>query len=50
MTTVEPKIYCKACVEKRRHTDVDWQNHPDKGHGFVKEQGWSKEGLEEKTS
>jgi hypothetical protein len=37
---------CEACVEKRLHTQEDWvKHHPDAGHGFNKEQGWSKEGL-----
>lgn len=44
-----PKHYhprnCPRCGELGdggRHTKRDWRFHPDAGHGFIKEQGWSK--------
>lgn len=37
--------WCSACQAKRLHTDEDWKQHPYKGHGFLKGQGWSHEDL-----
>jgi hypothetical protein len=42
-----PNPSCPACQSKRRHTAEETREfHPDSGHGFTKEQGWSKEGME----
>jgi hypothetical protein len=32
---------CAACTEKRLHSEEEWENHPHRGHGFTREQGWS---------
>ena len=38
---------CPACQKKARHTQEQRQQfHPDAGHGYVKEAGWSKPGME----
>ena len=39
---------CAACKEKRYHTEEEWANHPNRGHGFSKEQGWTRPDLEPK--
>lgn len=36
---------CPRCGETGdggRHTKKDWRYHPDAGHGFTKQLGWSK--------
>jgi len=25
---------CPACIEKRVHSEPEWKNHPNAGHGF----------------
>lgn len=32
---------CKACRDKRCHTNVEWRNHPLRGHGYSLETGWT---------
>lgn len=42
-----PNPQCPACLAQRIHTDPERaQFHPDAGHGFTKEHGWTKPGLE----
>ena len=36
---------CPACMAQRCHTEEEWKNHPNRGHGF--EDGkWSKPELD----
>lgn len=37
---------CRACQERRRHTEEDWKNHPYRGHGYTDNVGWSHPDLE----
>jgi hypothetical protein len=32
---------CPACISQRWHTEAEWLNHPMRGHGFTREQGWT---------
>ena len=42
-----PNVNCPACKEHRLHTEAEWEAyHPDRGHGFTKECGWSRPDLE----
>jgi hypothetical protein len=36
---------CPACDAKRLHSEEEWKNHPLRGHGYTKEQGWSHPAL-----
>jgi hypothetical protein len=37
---------CPSCQSKSVHTDEDWdKHHPNNRHGYLREIGWSKEGL-----
>jgi hypothetical protein len=34
---------CPSCIAKRVHSKYEWNKfHPDRGHGYVREQGWTK--------
>jgi hypothetical protein len=42
---------CPGCKDKRLHTPEEMKTyHPDAGHGYTKEGGWSKEGLNNEVS
>jgi len=42
-----PSASCPACRAMRQHVDAEWvQFHPDAGHGFQQDRGWTKPGLE----
>lgn len=42
-----PAPGCPACERKRLHSEAEWDaHHPLRGHGLVKEQGWTKPELE----
>lgn len=32
---------CPACTAQRVHTEQEWTNHPTRGHGYTREQGWT---------
>jgi hypothetical protein len=32
---------CRACQAQRAHSPDDWKNHPFRGHGYTKEQGFT---------
>lgn len=41
-----PNVDCPACWDERLHTPEERRAyHPDAGHGYTKELGWTKPGL-----
>jgi hypothetical protein len=42
-----PNAECSACRAMRQHTAAEFEKyHPDAGHGFVPDRGWTKTGME----
>lgn len=40
-----PQI-CPACAAQARHDEETWKLHPYRGHGYLKETGWTHPDLE----
>lgn len=47
ITSRTPQPECCACQTKALHTEEDWLHHPLKGHGFIREHGWTHPSLEQ---
>ena len=44
-----PNPNCPACREMRLHTEAERKEfHPDAGHGYTRETGWSKQGMDKR--
>jgi hypothetical protein len=42
-----PAAGCPACIDMRQHTPAEFEKyHPDAGHGFLPDHGWTKTGME----